>query len=65
VGRNGTNAKEMSWKVGKGFGKVWRRGKVREKKLGKEKNIVGILEKAMNKKIRKTKLSCLCMFEIL
>jgi hypothetical protein len=30
--------------VGKGFGKVWRSGKVREKKLGKEKNIVGILE---------------------
>jgi hypothetical protein len=51
--------------VGKGFGKVGRSGKVREKKLGKEKNIFGILEKAMNKKIRKTKLSCLCVFEIL
>jgi hypothetical protein len=65
VGRIGTNAEERSWKVGKGFGKVWRSGKVREKKLGKEKNIIGIFEKAMNRKIRKTKLSCLCVCEIL
>jgi hypothetical protein len=51
--------------VGTGFGKIGRSGKVGETKMGKEKNIVGILEKAMNKKIRKIKLSWSCVYEIL